>query len=153
MHGINISNSCYGPRKCFIVPQNLLFPYLTIVFNNIFTSGNIPDNWGKSIICSLHKKGSIYDPNNFRGISLINTVCKIFANILVARVDKWTDKFNVIHESQAGFRRQNSTTDYIFTLHAIAQKNLSRIGGGRFYCLFGDNLIEFFECTISTRVQ
>ena len=78
----------------------------------------------------MHKKGSINDPNNFRGISLINTVCKIFANILVARLDKWTDKFNVIHESQAGFRRQYSTIDNIFTLHAIAQKYLSRKGGG-----------------------
>ena len=117
------------PAEFFKCTTELTIPYLTIVFNNIFTSGNIPDDWGKSIICPLHKKGSINDPNNFRGISLINTVCKIFANILVARLDKWTDKFNVIHESQAGFRRQYSTIDNIFTFHAVAQKYHSRKGG------------------------
>ena len=63
-------------------------PYLTTVFNSILTTGNIPDDWGKSIICPLHKKGFVYDPNNFRGISLIDTVCKIFTKILVKRLDK-----------------------------------------------------------------
>ena len=183
------------PAEFFKCTVDLTVPYLTTVFNSIFTTGNIPDSWGKSIICPLLKKGSIYDPNNFRGISLINTVCKIFSNILVARLDKWTDKFNVIHESQAGFRRKYSTIDNIFSLHALVQKYLSK-KRGRFYCLFidfkkafdsikhdklwdalerkgirghflnvwkslysklkscvktGDNLTNFFECTIGTR--
>ena len=86
----------------------------------------------------MHKKGFVYDPNNFRGISLINTVCKIFTKyILVTRLDKWTEKFNVIHESQAGFRRNYSTIDNIFTLHALVQKYLNK-KRGRFYTLFID---------------
>ena len=68
---------------------------------------------------------------------MIDTVCKIFTNILVKRLDKWTEKFNVIHESQAGFRQIYSTIDNIFTLHALAQKFLSK-KGGKFYCLFID---------------
>ena len=79
----------------------------------------------------------MFDPNNFRGVSLINTICKMFTSILTSRLDKWTEKYNVLHESQAGFRQQYSTTDNIFTLHALAQKYLCR-KGGRFYCLFID---------------
>ena len=85
----------------------------------------------------MHKKGSVYDYNDFRGISLINTVCKIFTNILVTRLDKWTEKFNVIYESQAGFRRNYSTIDNIFTLHALVLKYLNK-KRGRFYTLFID---------------
>ena len=125
------------PAEFFKCTMEFTVPYLTTVFNSILTTGNIPDDWGKSIICPLHKKGSVYDPNNFRGISLIDTVCKIFTNILVKRLDKWTEKFNVIHESQAGFRQKYSTIDNIFTLHALARKYLSK-KGGRFYCLFID---------------
>ena len=127
-------------------------PYLTTVFNSILTTGNIPDDWGKSIICPSHKKGSVYDPNNFRGVSLIDIVYKIFTNILVKRLDKWTEKFNVIHESQAGCRRKYFTIDNIFTLHALAQKYLSK-KGGRFYCLFIDfsktfnSIYLHFDCT------
>ena len=125
------------PAEFFKCTSEFTSPYLTIVFNNILANGIIPDDWGKSIICPLHKKGSVYDPNNFRGISLINTVCKIFTNILVTRLDKWTEKFNVIHESQAGFRRNYSTIDNIFTLHALVQKYLNK-KRGRFYTLFID---------------
>ena len=125
------------PAEFFKCTMEHILPYLTTLFNNIFESGNIPDSWGNSIICPLHKKGSLFDPNNFRGVSLINTICKMFTNILTSRLDKWTEKFNVIHESQAGFRRQYSTVDNIFTLHAVTQKYLCK-KGGRFYCLFID---------------
>lgn len=77
------------------------------------------------------------DPNNFRGISLINTICKIYTNILVFRLNNWIEKYNVIHESQAGFRRNYSTIDNIFNLQALVQKYLCK-KGGRFYCLYID---------------
>ena len=82
-----------GPSGAFVTYCNISF--LNVVFNNIFSSGNIPDSWGKSIIWPLHKNGSLYDPNNFRGIASINTICKIFTKILVSRLDSWTKEFNV----------------------------------------------------------
>ena len=41
----------------------------------------------------------------------------------------------VIDEAQTGFRKDYSTTDNIFLLHALVQKYLCR-ARGRFYCIF-----------------
>ena len=64
--------------------------YLTTLFNNIFTSGIVPESWHYSIVCPILKKGSTADPNNFRSISLIDSMCKIFTNILTNRLNEWT---------------------------------------------------------------
>jgi hypothetical protein len=42
----------------------------------------IPDDWCKGIIKPLHKSGSIYDLNNYRGITLTSNVNKVFSKIL-----------------------------------------------------------------------
>lgn len=92
---------------------------------------------GGSIICPIHKKGPLDDPNNFRGISLIDVLNKVFTNILNERIKAWVDANQMIDESQAGFRKGYSATDNLFCLQAMAQKYLSK-KNGRFYCLFVD---------------
>ena len=57
--------------------QNLV-PFLVELFNTILHSGNYPQQWREAIICPLHKKGTIHDPQNHRGISLLCVLGKIF---------------------------------------------------------------------------
>ena len=57
--------------------------------------------WFESIIHPLHKKYDINSPDNNRGISLLNTSNKIYSYILT----QWVEEKSVIHEVQAGFRR------------------------------------------------
>ena len=59
--------------KCTL---DYILPFLTTVFNVIFSEGIVPESWGDSIIFPIHKKGSLSNPHNFRGVSLINTICK-----------------------------------------------------------------------------
>ena len=47
-------------------------------------------------------------------------------NILSIQLSKWCNKFNIIDESQAGFRRGYSTIDNVFTLMALVQKHISK---------------------------
>ena len=47
----------------------LILPYLNKLFNAIFDSGTFPENWGKSIITPVFKKGSKNDQDNYRTIS------------------------------------------------------------------------------------
>ena len=114
-----------------------IVPTLTLIFNVIFDTGKIPYSWGESIICPIHKSGSKNDPNNYRGISLLNTMYKIMSNIVNQRLYTWAEENNKIDEGQAGFRRGYSTVDNIFTLQAMVQKYLSKTGG-RFYCIYID---------------
>ena len=98
---------------------HLTLPYLHKLFNEVFNSGHFPSEWANSIIYPVHKKGSVNDPNNYRAISLIGTICKIFVSILNTRLSSWYDKNDIIEESQAGFRKGYSTSDNIFTLMTL----------------------------------
>ena len=84
----------------------------------------------------LHTNGDINNPNNYRGISLLTTMSKIFTGILHKRLLAWAES-NHMYKAQAGFRQRRSTVDHIFTLYAFVNKYLCR-RGGRFYCLFID---------------
>lgn len=112
-------------------------PYLLDMFNRIFETGDIPKSWGQSIICHIHKSGPTHVPGNYRGISLTNTMYKIFSGIINKRLYEWAEENNKIDESQSGFRSGYSAIDNVFCLQAMVQKYLSK-KGGRFYCLYVD---------------
>ena len=107
------------------------------LFNKIFETGCFPENWSNSMLCPILKSGSISDPNNYRGISLIDIFNKILTGMMYKRLYSWAEEFDKIDETQAGFREEYSTVDNLFTLMAMGQKYLSK-RGGRFYCLFVD---------------
>ena len=100
--------------------------FLTKLFNKVFDSGTYPTEWAKAIIIPIFKKGDVDQPDNYRGISLINTSCKCFTLILNKRLYEWLEENSLIVENQAGFRRKYSTLDQIFTLHSAIQKCLNK---------------------------
>ena len=72
-------------------------------------------------IVTLYKnKGDKSDCNNYRGISLLSIVGKVFAKIVLNRLQKLGDR--VYPESQCGFHRNRSTVDMIFSLRQLQEK-------------------------------
>ena len=56
-------------------------------YNEIWSSGEVPTNWKEAMVVSIYKgKGTDTDPANYRPISLLNTIYKIFASMLQARL-------------------------------------------------------------------
>ncbi len=54
-------------------------PILTYLFNNVLNSGCVPDNWSIGIITPIFKKkGSPDNPDNYRGISILSCLGKLF---------------------------------------------------------------------------
>lgn len=98
--------------------------FLTRYFNKLFVTGTFPSAWCEALLQPLHKKGDINCPDNYRGISLLNVSGKLYSYILNKRLTKWIEDEHVINEAQAGFRRNYSTVDHIFTLLSIVQKQL-----------------------------
>jgi len=116
---------------------DILIEPICKLLNLILTSGIYPDKWSCAIISPLFKKGSRSDPKNYRGISLLCCISKIFTKIINNRLVYWSDLHSKLDEGQAAYRVGRSTVDHIFTLYAMAQKYLSK-RGGRFYCMFID---------------
>ena len=115
-----------------------LTPFLTNLFNKLFEKQYFPQSWTQSIIIPLYKAGDKLDPQNYRGISLLSTVSKLFMSILTNRLRFWAEEENKFGFEQAAFRSDHSTIDHIFTLNAIAVKNVYGGGRGKLYAAFVD---------------
>jgi hypothetical protein len=66
------------------------------------------------------------DCNNYRGISLFSTAYKILSNILLARLTPYVNE--IIGNHQCRFHHNRSTTDQIFYIQQILEKNGSIMG-------------------------
>jgi hypothetical protein len=61
----------------------------------------------------VFKKGDVNEPKNYRGISLVSHVGKLFTGLLNKRLLKWAEQHNVLTDEQFGFRPGFGTTDVI----------------------------------------
>lgn len=68
---------------------------LTDIYNRILQTESPPDEWFTSETDMLHKKGSLEDPENYRPIALINTMLKLFTQILQTRLAGWAEQAKV----------------------------------------------------------
>lgn len=142
-HAINRLNCGKAGGSDGVIPEMFKFGgddvvhFLTNLFNKIFDSGIYPNDWAKAIVVPIFKKGDNTLPDNYRGISLINTSCKCFTSILNTRLYSWLEENNKIAENQAGFRKMYSTTDHIFSLYTVIEKCLNK-KGQKLYVAFID---------------
>lgn len=100
--------------------KNTLIPHITNLFNSILYSGQIPEQFTHSNIILLHKKGDKSEINNYRPISLISHLYKLFIKVIHNRIRGQLDQHQPVE--QAGFRPSFSTTDHLFTLNQIIEK-------------------------------
>ena len=98
----------------------LLLP-LHEVLCQCWKEGAVPQDMRDAKIVTLYKnKGERSDCNNYRGISLLSIVGKVFARVILARLQKLAER--VYPESQCGFRAERSTVDMIFSLRQLQEK-------------------------------
>jgi hypothetical protein len=107
--------------------KTTLIPVLCKLFNNILMSGIFPELWVKSIIIPIFKKVDVNDTGNYRGISLVSHVGKLFTSLINSRLLKWSEENVILTDAQFGFRPGLGTTDAIFALHSLIS-NTSKKG-------------------------
>jgi hypothetical protein len=98
---------------------NMLITFYTNLFNTVFESGEVPEAWTSGLIIPIYKKGDPTDPSNYRGITLVSALGKVYTKLLNDRLDKFAEKYGIIKDSQGGFRKHNSTIDQVFVLQTL----------------------------------
>ena len=88
--------------------------------NNIYDTGNIPDDMLTSTFITLPKKHGTSDCENYRTISLMSHTLKILLKILMARLRNQIRP--EISEVQFGFVADKGTTNAIFTMTMLAER-------------------------------
>nr|VZI51255.1 unnamed protein product [Spirometra erinaceieuropaei] len=100
----------------------LLMDHLTALFQEMWRQGEVPQDFKDATILHLYKrKGNRQVCDNHRGISLLNIAGKIFARILLNRLNNHLEQ-GLLPESQCGFRRHRGTTDMIFAARQLQKK-------------------------------
>ena len=86
---------------------------LTYFFNSYMAAGVFPDELKIGKIIPLYTSGNKSVMSNYRPISILPTISKIFEKLLHKRIYEFFEKNNVIYDYQFGFRKEHST------IHAI----------------------------------
>jgi sorting nexin-29 len=93
------------------------------IINQFWLTYEVPEIWKIAEVIPLFKKGDRRECKHYRGISLLNTVYKIYARIVNKRLRTISEA--LLEEQQNGFRTGRSTTDSIFTLQQVFGKEES----------------------------
>ena len=90
------------------------------LFNRVLNSGQIPESWTIGMIMPIYKnKGDKGDFDNYRGITILSCLGKLFTSVINARLNRYSNEVNLLNENQTGFRKGYSTLDHIFLLKNI----------------------------------
>nr|VZI20871.1 unnamed protein product [Spirometra erinaceieuropaei] len=110
------------PAEVYKHGRHRLMDHLTALFQKIWLQGEVPQDLKDATIVHLYKrKENRKVCDNHRGISLLNIVGKIFARILLNRLNNNLEQ-GLLPESQRGFRRHRGTTDMIFATRQLQEK-------------------------------
>ena len=84
-----------------------LLPPLSKLYNKCLSVGRFPDIWKESYILPIHKEGDKSDVSNYRPISILSTVAKLFESIIAKRLSDFF--LRSIASFQHGFIKGRST--------------------------------------------
>lgn len=112
------------------------------LFNTILQTETFPDKFKESITVTLHKGNGKpkSDPNNYRAISLLPTMFKLFEKVLMTRIEQ-TDIPAKLHPLQHGFQKGKSCKLVSFIYQEAA--NYCQERHGTTYSCFLDAMKAF----------
>ena len=77
-------------------------------------------------IISIVKAGDETDTSNYRPISLLSNVNRIFEKIMFGRMRDFIKKYSLLYSSRYGFRQAHSTQHAILDMVETIQTNMDR---------------------------
>jgi Reverse transcriptase (RNA-dependent DNA polymerase) len=94
--------------------------WLTKLFNIIFRSNKMPDEWRRSILVPIFKnKGDIQSCTNYREIKLMSHTMKLWERVIERRLRKLT----TVSKNQFGFMPGRSTMETIFLIRQLMERH------------------------------
>lgn len=87
----------------------LISNVLAYIINLTLTNGVFPEQLKVAKVTAVHKGGDINTLANYRPISVLPTISKIFEGVIYDRLASFFDKHQIITKSQYGFQKNKST--------------------------------------------
>ena len=96
-----------GPRVLKMA-ASVISPSITLLINKSIATGIFPAQLKQAKVLPVYKGGTKSDPSNYRPISILPTVSKIFEKHINTHLMGFLNKYKLLHESQSGFRHKHS---------------------------------------------
>ena len=90
------------------------------ICQEIWKTQQWPQDWKRSVLVPIPKKGNAKECSNYRTIALILHVSKVMLKILQARLQQYVNR--ELPDVQSGFRKGRGTRDQIANVHWIIKK-------------------------------
>lgn len=97
------------PNKLLKISADITAPSLTGIFAASIRMGVFPSEWKASRVSPVFKQGIKSDPSNYRPISVIPVIAKIFEKIVFEQLYDYLNSNNLMTPCQSGFRSFHST--------------------------------------------
>ena len=94
--------------KYLKMAANIIAPSLTSIFLKSILTGIYPNDWKMAKVTPLFKKGIQSDPNNYRPISVIPIISKVFERIVYNQLFHYLDDNKLLLGCQSGFHSLHS---------------------------------------------
>ena len=108
-------------NKLLKFERNVISEPLTIIINQMLNVDVFPDLLKISKVIPIYKKEDDTIFSNYRPISLLPSISKIFEKAILEQLATYLDSNNLIHKHQYGFRK-NHSTEYA-SLHLVDYLN------------------------------
>ena len=99
-------------------------PSLTKLFNKCLSTETFPDIWKAANITPVYKKGTKTDKTNYRPISLLPALSKVFERILFNRIYRYCEDNGILTWRNSGYKKWDSTINQLLYISDMIYKNL-----------------------------
>ncbi|XP_065678993.1 uncharacterized protein LOC136093712 [Hydra vulgaris] len=98
------------PTNLLKLVSHIISKPLCTMMNNSFKNGIFPEAFKVAKVIPIHKMGSYLDYSNYRPISLLSNLSKLFEKAMFQKLEHFLEKHKFIYKHQYGFRNKHSTT-------------------------------------------
>ena len=96
-------------NKILKIAAPVISKLLADLFNLSITTNTFPDDWKVAKVLPLFQSGERNDPNNFRSISVLPTVARVFERLIYEQMYTYFSENNLIQPRQSRFRSLHAT--------------------------------------------
>ena len=140
---INKSTGPYSiPSKVLNMLKNDISEQLADLFNLSFTTGTFPTLLKTAKVIPIHKKDSKSNFTNYRPISLLSNLDKIFEKLMHSRLSTFLNIKDIIYPLQFGFDQNYST---LYALIHLTETLKEALDQGKYGCGIFVDLQKAFD--------
>ena len=115
---------------------------LSFLYNKSLDVGLVPIAWKRSNVTPIHKGGPTDDPGNYRPISVVPVVAKVFEKMIATQLNAFLEHHGLLHDLQGAYRHGRPADQILmYAVDTIVQA----VDGGNCVCAAFLDLRKAFD--------